>query len=224
MFHILTADSDRAYRRKIQQLLKREGYAVLQASDGESVLKTLETEYIDLIVIGTNLEDIDVYELVRQLRDTDPDMLILMVSARDRLEDLKKGYMAGTDEYLVKNVDDEELILRLRALLRRAGKSYDKKLQIGEVILDGNALTVTRGEERHTLPKKEFWLLYKLLSYPGNIFSRTQLMDEIWGLTTETSQATLNVHINRLRNKFRNYPEFDLKAVRGMGYKADVYV
>lgn len=224
MFHILTADSDRAYRRKIQQLLKREGYAVLQASDGEEVLKTLETEYVDLIIIGTNLEDIDGYELVGQLRDTYQDVLILMVSARDRLEDLKKGYIAGTDEYLVKNVDDEELTMRLRALLRRAGKSYEKRLQIGEVILDGNALTVTRGEEKHTLPKKEFWLLYKLLSYPGNIFSRTQLMDEIWGLTTETSQATLNVHINRLRNKFRNYPEFDLKAVRGIGYKADIHV
>lgn len=224
MFHILTADNDRIYRRRLQQLLKREGYLVVQAADSEEVLRMMETEYIDLIILGTNLEGANVYELVSQLRDTYFDMPILMMSARSDPEGLKSGYMAGIDEYQTKNVSDEELLLRIRALLRRAGKSYEKQLTIGEVVLDTNSLTVTRKDERHTLPKKEFWLLYKLLSYPGNIFTRTQLMDEIWGLTTETSQSTLNVHINRLRNKFRDYPEFELKAVRGIGYKAEIHI
>ncbi len=223
MFRVLTADNDKSYRRKLQQLLKNSGYSTSQAANGDEVLKIIETEYIDLILLGTNLEGIDVYELAGQLRDTHSDMLILMMSGRQDLEALKRGYMAGADEYLVKTVDDEELLLRIRALLRRAGKSYRKLLQIGEVVLDANSMTVTRGDERQTLPKKEFWLLYKLLSYPDNIFTRTQLMDEIWGLTTETSPSTLNVHVNRLRNKFGDYPEFELKAVRGMGYKAEIH-
>lgn len=223
MFRVLTADNDKAYRRRIQQLMKNSGYSTTQAANGDEVLKIIETEYIDLIILGTNLEGIDVYELAGHLRDTHSNMLILMMSGKNDLDALKRGYMAGADEYLVKTVDDEELLLRIRALLRRAGKSYKKLLQIGEVILDANSMTVTRGEERQTLPKKEFWLLYKLLSYPGNIFTRTQLMDEIWGLTTETSPSTLNVHVNRLRKKFRDYPEFELKAVRGMGYKAEIH-
>lgn len=222
MFHILTADNDKIYRRRMQQLLKQAGYQVTQAADGDAVLKVMETEYIDLIILGTNLEGIDVYELAAQLRDTHSEILIVMMTGRFQLEMLKRGYMAGADEYLTKQVDDEELLLRIRALLRRAGKSYRKQLQIGEVLLDADSMTVTRGDDRQSLPRKEFWLLYKLLSYPGNIFTRTQLMDEIWGLTTETSQSTLNVHVNRLRKRFRAYPEFELKAVRGIGYKAEL--
>ena len=174
MFQILIADSDRAYRRRLYQLLRREGYSVLQASGGEDVLKVLETSYIDFIILGDNLVDLNVYEMMGQLRDTYSDMPLM--------------------------------------------------LQVGDVILDCDSLSVTRKGDRQTLPRKEFWLLYKLLSYPDKIFTRTQLMDEIWGLTTETSQSTLNVHVNRLRNKFRKYPEFDLKAVRGIGYKAEVHV
>ena len=224
MFQILIADSDRAYRRRLYQLLRREGYSVLQASGGEDVLKGLETSYIDFIILGDNLVDLNVYELMGQLRDTYSDMPLMLLAEKKERDGLRKSYMAGADEYLTKNVDEEELVLRIRAVLRRSGKNYDKKLQVGDVILDCDSLSVTRGGDRQTLPRKEFWLLYKLLSYPDKIFTRTQLMDEIWGLTTETSQSTLNVHVNRLRNKFRKYPEFDLKAVRGIGYKAEVHV
>ncbi len=224
MFQILIADSDRAYRRRLYQLLRREGYSVLQASGGEDVLKVLETSYIDFIILGDNLVDLNVYELMGQLRDTYSDMPLMLLAEKKERDGLRKSYMAGADEYLTKNVDEEELVLRIRAVLRRSGKNYDKKLQVGDVILDCDSLSVTRGGDRQTLPRKEFWLLYKLLSYPDKIFTRTQLMDEIWGLTTETSQSTLNVHVNRLRNKFRKYPEFDLKAVRGIGYKAEVHV
>lgn len=224
MFQILIADSDRAYRRRLYQLLRREGYSVLQASGGEDVLKVLETSYIDFIILGDNLVNLNVYELMGQLRDTYSDMPLMLLAEKKERDGLRKSYMAGADEYLTKNVDEEELVLRIRAVLRRSGKNYDKKLQVGDVILDCDSLSVTRGGDRQTLPRKEFWLLYKLLSYPDKIFTRTQLMDEIWGLTTETSQSTLNVHVNRLRNKFRKYPEFDLKAVRGIGYKAEVHV
>lgn len=224
MFQILIADSDRAYRRRLYQLLRREGYSVLQASGGEDVLKVLETSYIDFIILGDNLVDLNVYELMGQLRDTYSDMPLMLLAEKKERDGLRKSYMAGADEYLTKNVDEEELVLRIRAVLRRSGKNYDKKLQVGDVILDYDSLSVTRKGDRQTLPRKEFWLLYKLLSYPDKIFTRTQLMDEIWGLTTETSQSTLNVHVNRLRNKFRKYPEFDLKAVRGIGYKAEVHV
>ena len=224
MFQILIADSDRAYRRRLYQLLRREGYYVLQASGGEDVLKVLETSYIDFIILGDNLVDLNVYELMGQLRDTYSDMPLMLLAEKKERDGLRKSYMAGADEYLTKNVDEEELVLRIRAVLRRSGKNYDKKLQVGDVILDCDSLSVTRKGDRQTLPRKEFWLLYKLLSYPDKIFTRTQLMDEIWGLTTETSQSTLNVHVNRLRNKFRKYPEFDLKAVRGIGYKAEVHV
>ena len=224
MFQILIADSDRAYRSRLYQLLRREGYSVLQASGGEDVLKVLETSYIDFIILGDNLVDLNVYELMGQLRDTYSDMPLMLLAEKKERDGLRKSYMAGADEYLTKNVDEEELVLRIRAVLRRSGKNYDKKLQVGDVILDCDSLSVTRKGDRQTLPRKEFWLLYKLLSYPDKIFTRTQLMDEIWGLTTETSQSTLNVHVNRLRNKFRKYPEFDLKAVRGIGYKAEVHV
>ena len=224
MFQILIADSDRSYRRRLYQLLRREGYSVLQASGGEDVLKVLETSYIDFIILGDNLTDLNAYDLMGQLRDTYSEMPLMVLTERKDRESLRKSYMAGVDEYLPKNVDDEELLLRIRAVLRRAGRNYDKKLRIGEVVLDCDSLSVTRKGDRQTLTRKEFWLLYKLLSYPDKIFTRTQLMDEIWGLTTETSQSTLNVHVNRLRNKFRKYPEFDLKAVRGIGYKAEVHV
>ena len=224
MFQILIADSDRSYRRRLYQLLRREGYSVLQASGGEDVLKVLETSYIDFIILGDNLTDLNAYDLMGQLRDTYSEMPLMVLTERKDRESLRKSYMAGVDEYLPKNVDDEELLLRIRAVLRSAGRNYDKKLRIGEVVLDCDSLSVTRKGDRQTLPRKEFWLLYKLLSYPDKIFTRTQLMDEIWGLTTETSQSTLNVHVNRLRNKFRKYPEFDLKAVRGIGYKAEVHV
>lgn len=224
MFQILIADSDRSYRRRLYQLLRREGYSVLQASGGEDVLKVLETSYIDFIILGDNLTDLNAYDLMGQLRDTYSEMPLMVLTERKDRESLRKSYMAGVDEYLPKNVDDEELLLRIRAVLRRAGRNYDKKLRIGEVVLDCDSLSVIRKGDRQTLPRKEFWLLYKLLSYPDKIFTRTQLMDEIWGLTTETSQSTLNVHVNRLRNKFRKYPEFDLKAVRGIGYKAEVHV
>lgn len=145
---------------------------------------------------------------------------ILMATAKQLPEDKKKGFRLGTDDYMTKPVDTEEMLLRIHALLRRSQIASARKLVIGKVHLDYDTLTVTREDDKQTLPQKEFYLLYKLLSYPERIFTRIQLMDEIWGMDSETTDTTVNVHINRLRKRFEAYPEFELVSVRGLGYKA----
>lgn len=143
-----------------------------------------------------------------------------MVTAKQESKDKRQGFLVGTDDYMTKPVDEEEMVLRIKALLRRAQIACEHKLTIGDITLDYDALTVSCGEEVITLPQKEFYLLFKLLSYPNMIFTRLQLMDEIWGMESETDHHTLNVHINRLRDRFRERPEFEIVTIRGLGYKA----
>lgn len=220
MIHILVAEDDKHARKLLETVLKREGYEVLTAQDGEEVLTTLERQHVDLILLDIMMPKMDGYEVARQLRGANFNLPILMVSAKQLPEDKKKGFIVGTDDYMTKPIDVEEMLLRVRALLRRSQIVNERKLTIGSVTLDYDSLTVTREGESQTLPQKEFYLLYKLLSYPGRVFTRIQLMDEIWGLQTESTDTTVNVHINRLRKRFSNYPEFDLISVRGLGYKA----
>lgn len=220
MIHILVAEDDKHARKLLETVLKREGYEVLTAQDGEEVLTTLERQHVDLILLDIMMPKMDGYEVARQLREANFNLPILMVSAKQLPEDKKKGFIVGTDDYMTKPIDVEEMLLRVRALLRRSQIVNERKLTIGSVTLDYDSLTVTREGESQTLPQKEFYLLYKLLSYPGRVFTRIQLMDEIWGLQTESTDTTVNVHINRLRKRFSTYPEFDLISVRGLGYKA----
>ena len=220
MIHILVAEDDKHARKLLETVLKREGYEVLTAQDGEEVLTTLERQHVDLILLDIMMPKMDGYEVARQLRGANFNLPILMVSAKQLPEDKKKGFIVGTDDYMTKPIDVEEMLLRVRALLRRSQIVNERKLTIGSVTLDYDSLTVTREGESQTLPQKEFYLLYKLLSYPGRVFTRIQLMDEIWGLQTESTDTTVNVHINRLRKRFSTYPEFDLISVRGLGYKA----
>lgn len=224
MIHILVAEDDKHARRLLETVLKREGYEVLTAQDGEEVLTTLERHHVDLILLDIMMPKMDGYEVARQLREANFNLPILMVSAKQLPEDKKKGFIVGTDDYMTKPIDVEEMLLRVRALLRRSQIVNERKLTIGSVTLDYDSLTVTREGESQTLPQKEFYLLYKLLSYPGRVFTRIQLMDEIWGLQTESTDTTVNVHINRLRKRFSTYPEFDLISVRGLGYKAVKHV
>ena len=224
MIHILVAEDDKHARKLLETVLKREGYEVLTAQDGEEVLTTLERHHVDLILLDIMMPKMDGYEVARQLRGANFNLPILMVSAKQLPEDKKKGFIVGTDDYMTKPIDVEEMLLRVRALLRRSQIVNERKLTIGSVTLDYDSLTVTREGESQTLPQKEFYLLYKLLSYPGRVFTRIQLMDEIWGLQTESTDTTVNVHINRLRKRFSNYPEFDLISVRGLGYKAVKHV
>jgi DNA-binding response OmpR family regulator len=180
----------------------------------------MDRQQVDLVILDVIMPNLDGYELTKQLRIVWKNLPILMVTAKQEPKDKREGFLAGTDDYMTKPVDEEEMILRIRALLRRAQIVSEHRLNIGAVTLDYDALTVSRGGEATTLPQKEFHLLFKLLFYPDTIYTRLQLMDEIWGMDSETDDHTLNVHINRLRERFRDWPEFEIVTVRGLGYKA----
>ena len=220
MFHILVVDDDKNTRMFLSAVLENSGYTVFTACDGEDALEVMDREHIDLVVLDIMMPKMDGYEFTRILRENDNNLPILMVSAKQLPADKHKGFLVGTDDYITKPIDDEEMIYRIRALLRRAKIANDRKIEIGEVVLDYDSLTVSRLGEVQELPQKEFLLLYKLLSYPGKIFTRIQLMDEIWGAESDTGWETVTVHIGRLRKRFENYPEFSIESVRGLGYKA----
>jgi len=220
MFHILVVDDDRSTRFFMRALLEAERYTVSLAQNGVEALEALEKEHIDLVVLDVMMPQMDGYEFTRQLRAAKNELPILMVSAKQMPEDRRLGFIAGTDDFMVKPVDEEEMLLRIKALLRRTRIASERQIIIGPVKLDYDSLTVSRGDEVLTLPHKEFLLLYKLLSYPGKSFTRIELMDEIWGADSETGWETVTVHISRLRKRFENWPEFELQSVRGLGYKA----
>jgi two-component system OmpR family response regulator len=220
MFHILVADDDKHTRMLLRAVLESENYTVSTAENGEQALELLDREHIDLVILDVMMPEMDGYEFTRIVRQTDSTLPILMVTAKHLPEDEKKGFLVGTDDYITKPIDEEKLLLRIKALLRRARIVSEQKIVIGEVILDYNSFTVTRGDEVQVLPQKEFMLLYKLLSYPGQIFTRIQLMDEIWGTDSETGWETVTVHVGRLRKRFEGWNEFEIVAVRGLGYKA----
>lgn len=220
MFRILVVEDDADMRELFCTVLSDSGYTCMAASDGQEALDILEKEYIDLIVSDIMMPHMDGYELTRALRESGYDMPILMVTAKDQFDDMQRGFRAGGDDYMVKPINIKELVLRVEALLRRARISSEKKITVGHTVLDYDALTVTLHGKETILPQKEFYLLYKLLSYPNKIFTRPQLMDEIWGMFSETDERTVNTHINRLRERFADCPDFEIVTVRGLGYKA----
>lgn len=220
MFHILITDDDKHTRMLLRAVLENAGYTVTTAVDGNYALDALDREHIDLVILDVMMPNMDGYEFTRLVRQTDSTLPILMVTAKQLPEDEKKGFLVGTDDYITKPIDEEKLLLRIKALLRRAKIASEQKIVIGDVTLDYNSLSVTRKGEAQVLPQKEFMLLYKLLSYPGQIFTRIQLMDEIWGTDSETGWETVTVHVGRLRKRFENFDEFEIVAVRGLGYKA----
>ena len=220
MFRILVVDDDKNTRMFLSAVLENAGYTVHTACDGVDALGVMDREHIDLVVLDIMMPNMDGYEFTRILREGDNNLPILMVSAKQLPADKHKGFIVGTDDYITKPIDDEEMLYRIKALLRRAKIASDRKIEIGEVVLDYDSLTVSRAGQVQELPQKEFLLLYKLLSYPGKIFTRIQLMDEIWGAESDTGWETVTVHIGRLRKRFENYPEFSIESVRGLGYKA----
>ena len=220
MFSILVVEDNADMRELFCTVLTDGGYRAIPAADGQEALEVMERQYIDLIVADVMMPRMDGYELTRELREADYQLPILMVTAKNQFEDMKRGFRAGTDDYMVKPVNVNELLLRVEALLRRAKISSEKKITVGGTVLNYDALTVTRNGQETTLPQKEFYLLYKLLSYPGKIFTRQQLMDEIWGMFSETDERTVNTHINRLRERFAGCTDFEIVTVRGLGYKA----
>ena len=220
MFHILVADDDKNTRMLFKAVLEAENYTVLTAENGEDALKVMDSSHVDLVVLDVMMPKMDGYAFTSLLRQNDNNLPILMVSAKQLPEDKKRGFIVGTDDYMTKPIDEEEFLLRIHALLRRAKIVNERKIVIGDVMLDYDSLTVSRKGEIQELPQKEFMLLYKLLSYPGKIFTRIQLMDEIWGADSETGWETVTVHIGRLRKRFENWEEFQIVSVRGLGYKA----
>ena len=220
MINILVVEDDKHTRKLLETKIKREGYSVLKAEDGVIAMEVLENNNVDLIILDIMMPNMDGYEFAKELRDAECMIPILMATAKQLPEDKKRGFIVGTDDYMTKPIDTEEMLLRIKALLRRSQIASARKLTIGKVTLDYDTLTVSREDEKQTLPQKEFYLLYKLLSYPDRIFTRIQLMDEIWGMETESGDTTVNVHINRLRKRFDSYPEFEIISVRGLGYKA----
>ncbi|MCE5342449.1 MAG: response regulator transcription factor [Eubacteriales bacterium] len=220
MFQVLVTDDQPNTRKLLETVLHRAGYEVFTAQDGQEALRVLDEQHIDILLLDIMMPGMDGYALTRELRENGNNTPILMITAKQLPDDKHKGFLAGADDYITKPVDMEEMLLRIRALLRRSQIINEHRLQLGEVVLEYDTLTVSRGEDRQTLPQKEFYLLYKLLSFPNQIFTRIQLMDEIWGMESESGDTTVNVHINRLRRRFENHPEFELVAVWGLGYKA----
>lgn len=220
MFHILVVDDDKNTRRLLKAVLEAENYTVFTAENGEDALDVMDREHIDLVVLDIMMPKMDGYAFTKMLRDGNNNLPVLMISAKQLPQDKHKGFLAGTDDYMTKPIDEQEMLLRIKALLRRAKIASEHKIVIGDVVLDYDSLTVKKDGTEQTLPQKEFMLLFKLLSYPGQIFTRIQLMDEIWGSESETGWETVTVHIGRLRKRFENWDEFEIQSVRGLGYRA----
>ena len=220
MFHILVVDDDMNTLKLMRAVLEEENYSVSTAANGEEALEVMDSEHIDLVILDIMMPKMDGYEFTKTLRSVHNELPILMVSAKQLPADKKLGFLAGIDDFMTKPVDEEEMLLRIKALLRRAKIANERKIIIGDVTLDYDSMTVTRNGEAQELPQKEFQLLYMLLSYPGKIFTRIQLMDEIWGVDSNTGWETVTVHIGRLRKRFEGWTEFSIESVRGLGYKA----
>jgi len=219
MLKILIAEDDRELCQLFTHVLTKNGYTVKGVDNGRQALEALDLEYFDLIISDIMMPVMDGYELVRQLRASGSNTPVLMITARDAFDDMRMGFLSGSDDYMVKPINVNEMVLRVGALLRRAQMINERRQTIGSTVLECDSLTVTTKQESFVLPQKEFMLLYKMASFPGRIFTRQQLMDDIWGYESESDTHTVDVHIGRLRERFRNNTDFKIVTMRGVGYK-----
>ena len=219
MLKILIVEDDRELRQLFAHVLIKNGYRADGVSNGREALDAMEKDYYDLIISDIMMPVMDGYELVRTLREAGNTTPVLMITAKDAFDDMKMGFLSGTDDYMVKPVNVNEMVLRVGALLRRAQMINERRQVIGDTVLECDSLTVTTKTESMILPQKEFMLLYKMVSFPGRLFPRQQLMDEIWGYDSESDPHTVDVHIGRLRDRFRNNSDFRIVTMRGVGYK-----
>lgn len=220
MFRILVAEDDAELRRLFCRVLERSGYSTVGVEDGQAALEALARESIDLVVSDIMMPRVDGYALVQALRQSGSAIPVMMITAKDGFQDLQFGFLAGADDYMVKPINVAELVVRVQALLRRARMVSERRQTVGSTTLEFDSFTVQRDGAQQLLPQKEFLLLYKLVSSMGRIFTRQQLMDDIWGMDSQTEPRTVDVHINRLRDRFRDNPDFEIVTVRGLGYKA----
>ena len=219
MFKILIAEDDVELCRLFSHVLSKNGYSVKGVSNGQEALNELDKDYFDLIISDIMMPVMDGYELVHRLRESDNHIPVMMITAKDAFDDMRRGFISGTDDYMIKPVNVNEMVLRVGALLRRAQMINERRQTIGSTVMDLDSLTVTTENESFILPQKEFMILYKMSAYPGKIFTRNQLMDEIWGYENESDTHTVDVHIGRLRDRFRDSKDFKIVTIRGVGYK-----
>lgn len=219
MFRILIVEDDRELSALFTKVLIKNGYETKAASNGREALDALEADYFDLVISDVMMPVMDGFELVRVMRDCGMTTPILMITAKDAFDDMQMGFLSGTDDYMIKPVNINEMVLRVNALLRRAQMVSERKQTIGNTILECDSLTVTTAGKAIVLPQKEFMLLYKMASFPGRIFTRQQIMDEIWGYDSDSDTHTVDVHIGRLRERFRDNEDFEIVTIRGVGYK-----
>ena len=222
MFNILVTEDDKNLRKLISTCLKKNNCNVLEATNGQEALQVLDKEYIDLIISDVMMPEMDGFELIKELRECKYNMPILLITAKGDIKDKKQGFEYGADDYMVKPIDIEELMLRVKVLLKRSQSVSEKKLVIGDLVLNYDDKSVTRKNKEYFLTQKEFLLLYKLLSTPNITFSRQDLLEEIWGLESESDYRTIDVHIKRIREKMQDIDEFDIVSVRGIGYKGRI--
>ena len=223
MNRILIVEDDENLSLLYQSALKNERFEVFRAMNGVDALNILDKQFIDLIISDIMMPDMDGYELAESLREAGYELPILFITAKDSFEDKKRGFTIGVDDYMVKPIDVNEMILRVDALLRRAQIVHTKELVVGKTRLDQETYQIKTTDQTETLPQKEFLLLYKLLAYPNKIFTRQQLMDEIWGLDSDTDERTIDVHIKRLRTRLEKNSDFSIETIRGLGYKAFIH-
>lgn len=219
MAKILIVEDD-ANLRMLMTLRLKSKYDIVSCADGAAALEKYEEGGIDLIVTDLMMPGMDGYALVENIRSLGHNTPVIMLTAKDGISDKGRGFAVGTDDYMTKPVNFEELVWRIDALLRRSKIANEGKIAIGDVVVDKQSFTVTRGDEVFELPTKEFQLLYLLLSYPGKIFTKENILDSVWGYSSESDEYTVRTHINRLRNKFECFPEFEIVTIRGVGYKA----
>ena len=222
MVTILIAEDDKNSNKLICAVLRHAGYETVSVADGAAALEALEKTHVDLVISDVMMPKVDGFELVRTIRANGYDQPVLMLTARLEQRDKRAGFIAGADDYLTKPADMQELVLRVKASLRRANIFDEKRIPVGATVLDETDHSVSRGHTREELPPKEFQLLFKLLANPGRTFTRQQLLDDVWGWDTESAESTVNVHINRLRTRFADWPDFEIQTVRGLGYRAVV--
>lgn len=220
MINILLVEDDDKLNKLFYTVLSKQGFNIHSAKDGIEAFNIMENNHVDLIISDIMMPNMNGYEFTESIRKFDAEIPILMITAKDDFNSKQKSFLIGIDDYMVKPIDVNEMILRVNALLRRSKIVHDKKQVVGSTVLEYDALSVTVDDETLVLPQKEFYLLYKLLSYPNKVFTRNQLMDEIWGVDSPSDLQTIDVHINRLRRNFENNPDFTIVTVRGLGYKA----
>jgi len=219
MFHILIVEDDKELSELFSTILIKSGYKTSSAKDGVEALDVLDKEYIDLIISDIMMPNMDGFELIQAIRDAQFNLPVLMITAKESFQDKQHGFLLGIDDYMVKPVNVNEMVLRVGAILRRAQIINERKQCVGETLLEYDSLSVYQNGKAMVLPQKEFYILYKLISYPNRIFTRQELMDEFWGLDSETDTRTVDVHINRLRDRLKNNMDFEILTVRGLGYK-----